>query len=68
MSQFLRDALFLHMTWHIERGVDFHEAFILGVAEIQQQLRGSSPEVAARLIEEAKRNVLYARETSTKVH
>jgi len=59
MSQFWRDVLFDHMRWHIERGVDFDEAFILGIKEINRQLRGSNPKIAAKLIEEAKRYIHY---------
>ena len=62
MSHFWHDALFMHMTWHIERGVPFDEAFLRSIRDIQVQLKGTSPKVAERLIEEAKRDIHYARD------
>jgi len=61
MSQFLRDALldllFQHMAAHIERGLDYDEALILGVQEIREQIRGTRMDLEAKMINDAVREV-----------
>src|SRR6185436_2863166 len=51
MSQFLRDALlellFREMAEHVNRGLDYDEALILGVEEIKRQIRGSRLDLAS---------------------
>jgi hypothetical protein len=72
MSQELRDALldllFRHMAEHVERGLSYDEALILGVAEIRRQIRGSRLDLAAMLIDRAASDAHHARENGTKLH
>ena len=72
MSQFLRDALLellmRHMAFHVDRGCRYDEALILGVEEIRRQIRGSRNDLAARLIDEARRDARYARERGTRLN
>ena len=72
MSQHLRDALlellFREMAEHVNRGLDYDEALILGVEEIKRQIRGSRLDLASRLIDEATRDARYSRERGTRLH
>jgi len=72
MSQDLRDALlnllFELMAEHIQAGLDYDEALLLGVEEIRRQIRGSRAELAIRLVDIATRDVRYAREYGTQLH
>ena len=64
MTEFLRDALidllFAHMVVHIDRGLDYDEALLLGVAEIRHQIRESRGDVAAMLISQAVSDARHA--------
>ena len=72
MSQFLRDALiellFRHMADHINRGLDYDEALILGVDEIRRQIRGTRLDLESRMINDAMREVREAHENGTRLH
>jgi hypothetical protein len=72
MNQFLRDALldllFQHMTAHIERGLSYDEALILGAAEIRRQIRGSRLDLVTTLINNTICDARYAREHGSKLH
>jgi hypothetical protein len=72
MNQFLRDALldllFQHMAAHIERGLSYDEALILGVEEIRRQIRGSRLDLATKLIDNTICNASYLREHGSKLH
>jgi hypothetical protein len=61
MNQFLRDALldllFQHMAAHIERGLDYDEALLLGVDEIRRQIRGTRLDLETTMINDAMREV-----------
>ena len=61
ISQFLRDALiellFRHMAAHIERGLSYDEALILGVQEIRHQIRGTRLDLEALMVNDAVRQV-----------
>jgi len=61
MNQFLRDALldllFQHMAAHIERGLDYDEALILGVDEIRRQIRGTRLDLETTMINDAVREL-----------
>ena len=61
MNQFVRDALldllFQHMAAHIERGLDYDEALILGVDEIRRQIRGTRLDLETTMINHAIREV-----------
>ena len=67
MNQPLRDALidllFQHMAAHIERGLDYDEALVLGVAEIRHQIRQSRGDLTEMLLSHAVNSVHYSRET-----
>ena len=72
MSPFLREALlellFRHMAAHIERGLDYDKALILGVAEIRRQIRGSRLDLEVMLIEHAMHQAHEAHQNGTKPH
>jgi hypothetical protein len=72
MSHHLRDALLEHlfrlMAEHVSRGLDYDEALILGLEEINRQIRGTRPDLATRLIDEATRDVRDARDRGTRLH
>jgi hypothetical protein len=72
MNQFLRDALldllFQQMAAHIERGLSYDEALILGVEEIRRQIRGSRLDLATTLIDNTICDARYAREHESKLH
>ena len=61
MNQFLRDALldllFQHMAAHVERGLDYDEALILGVDEIRRQIRGTRLDLETTMINDAMREL-----------
>jgi len=60
--------LFMLMTEHIDRGVAFNEALILGVSEIRRQIRESRGDLVEMLIEDAVRDIHYVRENTAKLH
>jgi hypothetical protein len=72
MNQFLRDALldllFQQMAAHIERGLSYDEALILGVEEIRRQIRGSRLDLATKLIDNTICDARYAREHRSELH
>jgi hypothetical protein len=72
MSQWLRDALLdlleLHMADHIERGCDYNEALMLGVAEIKYQIRGSQGDLVTMLVNDTVLQARYAREAGKFLH
>jgi len=53
----LLDLLFQHMAAHIERGLDYDEALILGVDEIRRQIRGTRLDLETTMINDAVREV-----------
>lgn len=57
MTPFLRDALiellFRHMAAHIDNGLDYDEALILGVNEIRRQIRGTRLDLETTMINQA---------------
>lgn len=60
--------LFMLMTEHIDRGVAFDEALILGVREIRRQIRESRGDLVDMLIDDAVHDVHFMREIATKLH
>jgi hypothetical protein len=69
-SQWLRDALLelleLQMAEHIERGLDYHEALVLGVEEIKRQIRESRGDLVTMLTDDVVLQARYAREARTR--
>jgi hypothetical protein len=69
-QQWLRDALLelleLHMAEHIERGLDYHEALMLGVEEIKRQIRGSRGDLVTMLTDDVVLQARYAREARSR--
>jgi len=67
MNQQLRDALlellFRRMARHVQRGLSYDEALILGVEEIRRQIRETRPDIARKLVDTAVNDVRYARES-----
>ena len=72
MNQSPRDALidllFQHMAAHIERGLDYDEALVLGVAEIRHQIRQSRGDLTEMLLGHAVSSVRSARDHGTRLH
>ena len=72
MSQHLRDALLellmLRMADYKCCGFSDDEALILGVEEMKRQIRESRADLAALLIDEARRDARDARERGTRLH
>lgn len=71
-SQWLRGALLdlleLHMAEHIDRGLEYDEALMLGVAEIRHQIRESRGDLVTMLMDDTVLQARYARERGTKLH
>ena len=72
MSRWLQDALLelleVHMADHIERGCDFNEALMLGVAEIRHQIRQSRGDLVEMLVSDTVLQARYAREAGKFLH
>jgi hypothetical protein len=72
MSQFLRDALvdllFRHMAVHIDNGLDYDEALILGVEEIRRQIRGTRLDLESLMINDAMAQVRALHPAGEKLH
>jgi hypothetical protein len=60
--------LFMLMAEHIDRGVAFDEALILGVNEIRRQIRESRGDLVEMLIGNAVHDIHYVRENTAKLH
>jgi len=58
----LHELLELHMAEHMERGLDYHEALMLGVEEIKRQIRGSRGDLIKMLTDDVVLQARYARE------
>ena len=71
MNRHLREALlellFWRMAEHLDRGLDYDEALILGVAEIRQQIRESRRDLADMLLSRAVSDMRYVREYGTQL-